>query len=116
GNPFDIIEINNEMEEYYKKQRQLVFPNYSETRGLRQQIGKDGVNAIVEGNNLLVIYWAIRYRGFKEEKEYTTSYLGYCDRDILNEQKENSIVFDGMTGYLLREFASWVKDEQKKAN
>lgn len=108
---FSPTEINNDMDDYYKKHSKLIFPGQPELRGLIEQIGGGGVSDVLAGDSLLVVYWAIKYRGFRQDKEYTTFYMGFCDKDILEKVKSNFIDSEGKVCHKLQEFSSWTKDE-----
>lgn len=108
-----IVEVNNDMVDYFSKSSLLVYPN-QENIGKRynQQMGIGGMEAVEKGENLLIVYWSIKYRGLMDKflwftpPTYSTQYIGY--------HLEPNITIDstGRSCYLLRELRSWSKIEK----
>jgi len=95
---FYALEVNPDMDDYYNKQYRLVFPNKPEEElGLNEAISPPGIKSVLEGDNLLVAYWAIKYKGFNKNKEYSTFFLGY-------DYRENE------TPHLFKQFRSWIDE------
>lgn len=105
---FKIVEINNEMEEYYRRQQILVVPNEPRERKLIQQMNKYGIQDILDGNNLLVIYLSFQYQNIQKSKQYSTCYLGYTDKHF---SEHKVILEDGWEKGPLQEFQSWSLEE-----
>lgn len=110
---FNIIEVNNDMENYYKSNADVIFPNEDRKMEITQQIGQGGIEGVLEGTNLLVIYSAIKYQGFKKDKTYSTFSLGYYDR--LDSGNQNIFKDDrGIEFYQLKEFQNWIEEDVEK--
>lgn len=106
GKPlFDLVEVNNEMAEYLQRQRVSLFPSREgrERRILMQQMGK-GLADVVEGRNLLVTFFAFRYRSPLMGKSYSSFLLGFGDRNFRQQ-------IQGFKGFLLQTFQSWSSEE-----
>jgi len=102
------LEVNNDMDEYRKRQKVVIVPNREEPDGLGQQMGQGYVKAIIDGNNLLVVYWAFQYMDIQKNKRYSSFYLGYADRNFSVPMGQTR---DGKLRYLMQTFQSWPSDE-----
>lgn len=109
-----IVEVNNDMYDYFSKTSMLVYPN-QENAGRRyaQQIGRGGIAGVEKGDNLLILYWSIKYKGLMNKflslsspPIYSTQYVGYHSEPCLK-------IIDsmGQPSYLLNEIKSWSKTE-----
>lgn len=109
-----IVEINNDMYDYFSRSSLLIYPN-QENAGRRyiQQIGYGGIVGVEKGDNFLILYWSIKYKGLMNKflnpsssPIYSTQYVGYhiepCPRIIDST---------GQTSYLLNEIRSWSRTE-----
>lgn len=107
-----IIEVNNDMFEYFAKRSYLIYPNQENVgRSYAQQMGTGGMTGVEKGDNFLIVYWSIKYKGLLDgflwftPPTYSTNYVGY--------HLEPKTIIDpkGYPAYLLREFRSWDRTE-----
>ncbi|MBL7151427.1 MAG: hypothetical protein ISS89_02425 [Candidatus Omnitrophica bacterium] len=102
---FNVAEINNDLSEYYSIQSHLLYPKQPRGQELRQQMGEGGMNGVIKGNNLLVIFFSIEYYGFLKDKRYSTCYIGYTLR---NDIDPSSKTWDDFT-----EFKTWESEDRR---
>jgi len=91
---FNVIEINNDLDEYYSKQEILIYPNQHRGIESTEQMGRSGIANVLYGDNILAVYVGIGWRGLFKNKEYSTFFLGYSKKDIESPHD-------------FREFESW---------
>jgi hypothetical protein len=103
---FRVVEVNKDMDEYYRRLRVVVFPGDEKRRGLTQQMGREGVREVIEGSNVLIVYWAVGYKDIEKMREYESFYVGYCDRHCREDREPTE---EGWVGSPLREFRSWAR-------
>lgn len=103
---FRVVEVNNDMDEYYRRLRVVVFPGDEKRRGLKQQMGSDGVRQVIEDSNVLIVYWAVGYKDIEKMREYESFYVGYCDRRCRENREPTE---DEWVGNPPREFRSWAR-------
>lgn len=85
---FRSIEVNNEMEEYFREQRRIVSPKQAKLQEMTQEMGEPWLKGILDGKNLLVVHWAIQYRDILSERLYSTFYIGFNRRFSNKPDKE----------------------------
>ena len=78
---------NNDMFDYFSKTTSIIYPGHKTTqRKWQQPMSKKHLNSITveEGDNFLVLYWIIKYKGQTNKisrpftpKTYSTCYVGY---------------------------------------
>ncbi|MFC1699920.1 hypothetical protein ACFL1I_08230 [Candidatus Omnitrophota bacterium] len=97
-----VIEVNNDMFDYFSRGGQLVYPNQKNIgRKYNQQMGEGGIAGVKRGDNFLILYWSNIYRGLTDEL-YSTNYIGYYANSGATITGAASNAF-----YPLREFKSW---------
>lgn len=99
---FKELEVSHDLGDYKKGNGYLVFP----TQPIGWTIKTDMNDGYLEGikeEYLLVIYWGIKYKGFRKDKEYSTFYLGYYDAERTDISKSD-----------LWGFQSWAIEETIK--
>ena len=105
---FQCFEVNHDMDEYRRRQKTTVFPEQPHSEKLDQQMGEGGLRDVLQGDKLLVLYWAFRYHDIQKDNEYSTYYLGYSDRNfgqLLNDGRRFSV----------QEFQSWASERPLKS-
>ncbi len=92
------------------KTKLIVYPNHKGMSNYYQKlVNKKILEAVEKGDNFLVLYWIVEYKGQVNKflkpftpKTYSTCYVGYYT-------KFNSIKSDSAGRYRLHEFKSWTR-------
>ncbi|MDD5431656.1 MAG: hypothetical protein PHO70_01540 [Candidatus Omnitrophica bacterium] len=90
------IEVNNDMFDYFLRNSQLIYPNEDNLmETLKTQMGSGGISGVRNGDNFIIIYWAIKYKGLTNKfltpwipKMYSTYYIGYNSESQTRELQE----------------------------
>jgi len=101
---FNLHEVNNDMDEYRRRQRFIAFPRQVRSEFLGQQMGEGGLRSVLEGNRVLIIFWALQYNDIQRDMEYASFYLGYGLYDL------PGIDIGQVKKCLIQEFQSWATD------
>jgi hypothetical protein len=102
-----LLEVNGDMDPYRKQQRSVVYPGQPVNEGLGLQMGSPYLQNVIEGSNVLVVYWAFAYQDIRRAKEYSSCYLGYAASGLteLLARKHDRDWFS------LQQFQSWSSEK-----
>ncbi|MBI3324352.1 MAG: hypothetical protein HYZ92_03635 [Candidatus Omnitrophica bacterium] len=103
---FKSWEINHDMTEYLSRQQTVIAQNEERKHVLSQQMGQAGLQGILEGDKLLVVYWAFQYQDALDSSSHSSFYLGYSHKGLTN----SLVMPNGRVVTPLQEFRTWSEE------